>query len=115
MYALRSLKFKAMFSYPLAVTANKTWSSLSVGHTSSIFCGVIIINSTSFKDNGSGLGTIGFAGVTYSVCVTIFAGGCTGLDEHAASEKIIINPRTFTVKCFTIFSAPFFISQWGIR
>ena len=114
-YARTSERFKDRFSYPFAVTAKRTLSSFKFLNISSTFSGVTITNSISFRVNGSGRGTIGAEGVTYSVSVIIFAGGATGVDEHAASDKIIINPRTFTIKGFAIFSAPFFFSQWCIR
>jgi len=110
-----SLKFKAVSSYPFAVNANKTFSSFNFAKTSAAFSGVIIINLMSLKESTSGFGTIGAVGVTYSVFVTILAGGTIGFDEHAASDKIIINPSTSTVKRFSIFCSPLILCQWCAR
>ena len=110
MYALISPKFKAISSYPFVVNANKTLSPLSFAKTSSAFSGVIITNEIDRRDSASGFGTIGADGLTYSVFVTILAGG-VGSDEHAASDKIIINPRASIVKRFSIFCGPLFFFQ----
>ena len=104
-------RFSAISSYPFAVRANNTLSSLKSAITSSKLSAVTIMKSTSLKSSWSGCVTIGRGGVTYSVSVIILAGGCTGFDEHAVSDKIIINPRTFTIKCFAIRSAPFIFCQ----
>ena len=109
---LMSLKLRAIFSYPLEVTANKALSPLIFANTSSTFSGVIIINSNSLRFNSSGDGTEGLGGFTNSVSVTTLGGGSTvGRAEHPARNKIIVNPRALTVKRSSICCFLFFICQ----
>ena len=83
-----------MFSYPLAVRANKALSPRRFLNTSSTFSGVMIIQSTLSKSNSETFGNINSGlSIGSGVYVTVL-----GVDEQALRPIIRVSEiRTFVI------------------